>query len=95
LSVAAALALTTPLPPRGERPKKDQGRIYLLTFLYGVFELPSPRETPKNVVKTNREKKGFGLLSIFCKKLFGTTALLIVKSFSLRNIQKNAIKQSN
>jgi hypothetical protein len=45
----------------GQRPKKDQGQIYLL-HLFMVFLNSPHQETPQNV-KKNREKIGFGFWS--------------------------------
>jgi hypothetical protein len=48
-------------------PKKDQGRIYLLVYLFnGAFELPH-RETPKNLVQ-KIEKNRFWIFVVFFVK---------------------------
>jgi hypothetical protein len=54
----------------GQRPKKDQGQIFFDIFI--VFLNSPHRETPKNVIKKNREKIGFGFLVEFFVKVFDT-----------------------
>jgi hypothetical protein len=68
-----ALQNKTDGPPRGwlvpRRPKKYQGWSDPPPPDFFIVFLNSPhRETPKNVIKKNREKIGFGF---FCKTFFG------------------------
>jgi hypothetical protein len=62
----------------GQRPKKDQGQIYFFDIYFiAIVFLNSPhRETPKNVIKKNREKIGFGFLVEFFVQVFRHDFLL-------------------
>jgi hypothetical protein len=65
----------------GQKSTKYRGwSFFFVRFFYRVFELPSPRNAQKRD-KKNREKMGFGFLSIFLQKLFDTISF--VKRFLL------------
>jgi hypothetical protein len=49
----------------GQRPKKDQGQIYLFDIFCGVFELPSPRNSQKRDKKKTDKKMVLDFWSIF------------------------------
>ena len=59
--------------------------LFFRYFFYRVFDLPSSRETPKNVITKNREKIGFGFLVEFFVKTFLCSAFELP---SLRNTRK-------
>jgi hypothetical protein len=49
----------------GSEAKKDLGSDLFFRYVFIVFLNSPHRETPKNVVKKNREKIGFGFLVDF------------------------------
>jgi hypothetical protein len=44
----------------GQRPKKDQGQIFVVDIFNGVFELPSPRNAQKRTRFVLRQTKPVG-----------------------------------
>jgi hypothetical protein len=64
----------------GQRPKKDQVQN-LFVDIFMVFSNYPRREKPKNVIKQNREKLGFGFFPRFFGKNF-STRLFRAKSVS-------------
>jgi hypothetical protein len=62
------------------------GQILLGNFLIAFLNSPH-RETPKNVIKTNREKVDLDFLSIFCKNFstqFSRKMFFVVFFYSRR-----------
>jgi hypothetical protein len=56
---------------RGQKPKKDRGQIFFITFLNRVFELPSP--PPRNAQKCDKPKcKNKNVLDFFVDFLVKT-----------------------
>jgi hypothetical protein len=83
------------LVPRG--PKKYQGWSVLFSRFFIVFLNSPHRETPKNVIKKNREKIGFGFFwSIFLKnfstRFFCKTFFVVLLNSPHQETPKNAIK---
>jgi hypothetical protein len=109
------VALVVPLFPRGrgkkrvsdprggwvgQRTKKDQVKFIFRFILFGVFELPSPRNAQKKRDKTNRQKIGLGFffaVSIkfgknFSTRFFCTTFFVVLLNSHRCEIPENAIK---
>jgi hypothetical protein len=93
LRLAAAIA--APLArSRSSAAKKGPGSDFLCVIFFVVFFYSPHRETPKNVIKQNREKIGLGFLVELFVKDFVTVffANLFCSAFELPS-QKNTRKR--